>query len=287
LSTSLAVGSFDGIHVGHGEVIRRALDGPGKTVVVCFEPIPRQFFGSRSWRRRLTTPGERRSILGNLGVDRTVVFPFDQTTRSSGPMEFLTELEVIGRFERLVVGYDFHFGSDRSGSAGVLEDWTGSIGAELTVVPPVERSGEPVKSERIRRLLEKGLLEEVRPLLGRNYSVTGPVGRGKGFGRSLGFPTVNLVSPWCKMLPPAGSYVARIRFGEESRPAAAFVPSGNHCCLVEAFVPEWEGDLYGELAEMEFVSFMRPPRRGAGNEELTKLIKNDVEHVMEVSEEWQ
>ncbi len=285
MKRSLAVGSFDGIHRGHTEVVLEAMKGPGTAEVVCFEPIPRQFFGIPSWRRRLTTPGERRSILGNLGVDRVVVFPFDLRTQSSGPLDFLAELEGIGRFERLVVGYDFHFGSDRSGSAEMLGRWAGDSGIELSVVPPVEYEGLPVKSERIRKLLETGCIEDVSSLLGRRYSATGAVGRGRGVGRRLGFPTINLTVPGCKMLPPAGSYVAVARVRGDALPAAAFVPAA-HDGLVEAFLPDWEGEIYGEIAAIEFVSFIRQPEKDAGESELRRLISNDVEHVMEVAREW-
>jgi riboflavin kinase/FMN adenylyltransferase len=284
---SLAVGSFDGIHLGHTEVVLEALRVTGSAELVCFEPIPRQFFGSPYWRRRLTTPGERRSILGSLGIGRVVVFPFDLRTQSSGPLEFLSELEGIGRFERLVVGYDFHFGSDRSGSAEMLQGWALDSGIELSVVPPVEFEGLPVKSERIRKLLETGGMEDVSSLLGRRYSATGPVARGRGVGRRLGFPTINLIVPGSKMLPPAGSYVAVARVRGKNLPAAAFVPAGTHSGLVEAFLPGWEGEIYGEIAAVEFVSFIRQPERGIGERKLGRLISDDVEHVMEVAREWQ
>jgi riboflavin kinase/FMN adenylyltransferase len=283
---SLAVGSFDGIHSGHMAVIVEAMRDSGVADVVCFEPIPRQFFGSLSWRRRLTTPGERRSILGNLGVGSVRVFPFDLRTRSSAPVDFLAELEGIGRFERLVVGYDFHFGSDRSGSAGTIREWAGSAGVELVVVPPVEIGGAPVKSERIRDLIETGGIGEAAGLLGRRYSATGAVARGRGAGRKLGFPTINVTVPGCKLLPPAGSYAAVAHIGGESHPAAAFVPAGDRGGLVEAFLPGWEGEAYGELATIEFVSFVRPPEEDVRDDRLTELIGRDVEHVTEVSREW-
>ncbi len=277
---TIAVGSFDGLHRGHAAVVREALDS-GAADVVCFEPLPRQFFGTPYWKRRLTTPGERRTVLRRLGIDRIIVFPFDERTQSESPQEFLAELEGIGRVERLVVGYDFHFGSGRTGSIEMLRSWTNRLGADLEVVSPVVEDGIPVKSERIRKLLEKGMLIEASNLLGRNYSATGVVGRGHGVGRTLGFPTINVRVPRCKLVPPPGSYVALVGIQHRKLPAAVFVHPGS-VGLIEAHIPFWEGDVYGESAGIEFESFLRGPAKGLSERELKKLIEKDVEKVLEV-----
>jgi riboflavin kinase/FMN adenylyltransferase len=260
--------------------VRAALDS-GAADVVCFEPLPRQFFGTPYWKRRLTTPGERRSILRRLGIDEIIVFPFDERTQSESPQEFLTELEAIGRVERLVVGYDFHFGSGRTGSIEMLRSWTRRLGADLEVVSPVMENGIPVKSEWIRKLLEKGTLVAASNLLGRNYSATGVVGRGHGVGRTLGFPTINVRVPRCKLVPPPGSYVASVGIHHRKLSAAVFVHPGS-VGLIEAHIPFWEGDVYGEPARVEFESFLRKPAKGLPEHELKKLIEEDVERVLEV-----
>ena len=277
----IAVGSFDGLHRGHAAVVREALSGEAAADVVCFEPLPRQFFGTPYWNRRLTTPGERRSILRGMGIDNTSPPSWRTLTQSESPEEFLAELEGIGRVERLVVGYDFHFGSGRTGSIEMLRSWTGRLSADLEVVSPVSEGGTPVKSERIRKLLEKGMLVEASSLLGRNYSATGVVGRGHGVGRKLGFPTINVRIPPCKLVPPPGSYVASVGIQHRKLPAAVFVHPGS-VGPIEAHIPFWEGDVYGEPAGIEFESFLRKPESGLSERELRKLIAEDVEKVLEV-----
>jgi len=284
---TLALGAFDGIHLGHASVIRSALSLDADASVACFEPIPRQFFGGRSWNRRLTTPGERRAAIGAAGVHEVLTVPFDAATVSMSPEDFLDTLMLRMPFGRLVVGWDFHFGSGRSGTPARMERWCTSKGVDSMIVVPFEIGGEPVKSGRIRDLLGRGDLQGCRDLLGRCYAAEGPCARGRGAGRELGFPTLNLRVPACKMLPPPGSYAGLVALEDEGEdlPAAVFVHpdgAGGFRGPVEAHVPGRRLDAYGRAAEVSFVARLREPVRSPSTGELRDLIAGDVEKTLEL-----
>jgi len=283
---TLAIGSFDGIHTGHQAVIRAALLKDRNAVIVCFEPVPRQYFGKGSWSRRLTTSFERARILHELGVKKILLYPFDRTTVNMEPEVFLENLYTMEQFSRLVVGYDFHFGRDRKGSELFLKQWCTLRRIDTIIVPPLEIGDEPVKSERIRNLLENGDVRQAESLLGRKYSVTGVVSRGKGVGRKLGYPTVNVRVPFCKLLPEPGSYTGIVNLDESDRrmPAAVFVP-GNATGPVEAHLINRMENMYGCGITVSFCSRLRGIASPGSMGELSGLIAEDVRNVKKLAEE--
>lgn len=276
----LALGGFDGLHLGHLAIVDHARSLDPDASILCFEPVPRQVLGSER-NVRLTTPGERRKILLQYGPCGIVVHPFDSATQRSSPAEFLDALLSSCRFEKLIAGYDFGFGSGRSGSVRTVRDWCRERSIDLHVMEPVCLEGEPVKSRRIRRLVLEGELARAAELLGRSYYAMGAVSRGKGLGRILGFPTLNVHVPSAKLLPPPGSYAATVEVDGTPRPAAVFLPSGRHG-LCEAHLPGWSGDAYGKAAGIEFRQFLRPPEGGLSRSGLSMRIARDVERVLEV-----
>lgn len=284
---TVTIGNFDGVHIGHRKVIGEALGSGGSAATVCFEPVTRQYFSGDGWRRRLTTSWERYEALRALGMARVVPVPFHEGTVEQDPDEFLSDLLRAESFGRVVVGYDFHFGRNRSGTVEYLRGWCTSRGIDTIIVPPLEMQGEPVKSERIRLLLERGDTEMARRLLGRRYSFTGAVSRGKGFGRELGFPTLNVRVPGCKLLPMSGSYCGIVYSGDGERgwPAAVFVPA-KASGPVEAHVPGMElKGFYGSLMRIELNGKIRDTVRNAGVSELKELIAGDIEVVRRYEEE--
>ena len=280
----VALGSFDGIHTGHMAVLGAALSLDPMATVACFEPLPRQVFLPPGSQVRLTTPSERIRVLGRAGVRSTLAIPFDSRTREAGAEEFLDRLLGLCGFEQLVVGYDFRFGRNRTGNTELLASWCGRAGVGLTVVPEVAEGGGAVKSERIRALIRKASLGEAAVLLGRRYGAVGAVARGRGVGRDLGFPTLNVRVPDCKLLPPSGSYAAGARIADGPLTAAAvFVPALPG--LVEAHLPGWSGDAYSETVEIVFSTLLRLAEKGLDTETLKKRIAGDVERAMEVAQE--
>jgi riboflavin kinase / FMN adenylyltransferase len=277
-----ALGAFDGLHRGHMKVIEEA--GP-ECGVVLLEPLPKQFFAAGEWRKRLTTVSERHELLRSNGINSIITLPFDSVTAGISPGGFAGLLADIGLFDGFVVGYDFRYGAKAAGDASSLEKDLADHRLSLRVVEPEGRGGVPVKSGRIRSLLLKGDLWEAFHLLGRFYGATGVVSRGRGFGRTLGFPTLNLRVPDSKLLPPAGSYAAFAGSGSARMPAAAFtVPEKR---LVEVHIPGFQGDCYGASASVEFVSFLRKPEVFSTRAGLEKKISEDIGISMEVLKEWQ
>lgn len=275
-----ALGAFDGLHRGHWKV----LDNAGKNAgVVFFEPLPRQYFGGNKWHKRLTTPAERYELLQANGICSIITLPFDSFTAGTLPKDFCKLLTDIDLFNGFVVGYDFRFGIGASGTIDELRSNLSAYGLTVTEVSSEDVEGVPVKSEMIRQLLLDGELRKVSDLLGRAYDATGVVSRGKGIGRTLGFPTLNVRVPESKLLPPAGSYASFARIGCTKFKAVAFViPSRN---LIEVHVPELEEDLYGTKVSIEFVSFIREPAVYNENKMLIRAIKKDLERSMEVLRE--
>jgi riboflavin kinase/FMN adenylyltransferase len=283
-SEVVALGSFDGIHIGHLAVVGAALAADPSASVVCFEPLPRQVLSAARFPMRLTTPLERMEALREAGVGPVTALPFDESTRGAEPPEFLDRLRALCGFRQLVVGYDFHFGRNRSGNVERLGKWCAGVGVGLIVVPEVTSGGSAVKSERIRALLRAGALPEAGALLGRRYSAIGAVARGRGVGRELGFPTLNIRVPDSKLLPRSGSYSALVRIeGGAAKASAAFVPDAPG--LVEAHIPGWSGDAYSEMVGIEFLELLRPAERGLDKETLKRRIEGDVERAMEVAQE--
>ncbi len=275
---TVTIGNFDGIHKGHLKVIEKARSF-GDMGLVCFEPVSRQYFADNSWRKRLTTVAERLDILGELGVENIKILPFDTETAEKSPDRFLTELHEWGNFSRIVVGYDFHFGRNRSGTVEYLRRWCTSREIDTIIVPPLECDDEPVKSERIRSLLEIGELRSAGKYLGRHYFVTGVVSRGKGLGKIIGFPTLNVRVPGCKLLPEPGSYAGYVDSSDGIMPAAVFVPD-SATGPVEAHLVDYRaGDVYGSIMKVSFVRKLRNTASSSSIEELKRLIAGDVESV--------
>ncbi len=279
--TRAALGAFDGLHRGHMKVIEAA--GPGGGVVF-FEPVPRQMFGGLSWKKRLTTPAERYELLRDNGISSIITLPFDRVTAVTPPQDFCRLLAGIGLFDGFAVGYDFRFGSGASGGTDTLRECLQQTGLTITVVEPEDVDGVPVKSGKIRELILGGDLSSASELLGRAYGATGVVSRGRGYGRTLGFPTLNIRVPASKLLPLKGSYATFAGIGCERYESVAFVvPERN---LVEVHVPGFNGDMYGARVSVEFKAFIRAPEQVGTEAMLKKLIKNDLKRSMEVLREW-
>jgi len=288
---TITLGNFDGIHTGHLKVIEKARSFDGDACLVCFEPVTRQYFTDKSWSRRLTTVSERAEILGKLGMNKIMIIPFDAETVEKSPDEFLSELLETEKFSRIVVGYDFHFGRNRSGTVEYLYQWCTSREIDTIIVPPLNCGGGPVKSEKIRLLLEKGELLQAEELLGRHYSATGAVSRGKGQGRQIGFPTLNVRVPGCKLLPKPGSYAGYVDTDSGSKPvhAAVFVPERG-AEPVEAYILDHRiGDVYGSAVSVGFRKRLRDVASSVSIEEVKELIAIDVENVRQyamMENEW-
>jgi riboflavin kinase/FMN adenylyltransferase len=272
------VGNFDGLHVGHQEILRivteRAQARRGESAVYTFEPHPRKVLRPADAPRLLTTLEQKLELIDDAGVDVVVVERFDEEFARRSADEFVRDvLHARLRPEEVFVGYDFRFGHDREGSMRTLTELGPHLGFAVTIVPEVTVGGRDVNSTRIRELLAAGSVGEAAELLGRPYRVRGLVVEGDRRGRTLGFPTVNL-APENEVLPATGVYAGRLRVlggergeGEAEWPAVVNVgrrPTFKDAAapvLAEAHVIDWSGDLYGRRVELSFLHHLREERR--------------------------
>lgn len=284
----VTVGNFDGLHVGHREILRivteRARDRDGEAAVYTFEPHPRKVLRPHDPPKLLTTLEQKLELIEQAGVDVTIVEPFDRGFAGQSAVEFVRDvLWARLRPEEVYVGYDFRFGHDREGSMGTLTEMGPHLGFAVTIVPEVTVGGRDVNSTRIRELLATGQVEEARLLLDRPYAVRGLVVEGDRRGRTLGFPTVNL-APENEVLPAVGVYAGHVqvlgRTEAEDMPAVINVGrrptvKPNDPVVVEAHVIDWAGDLYGERVEVQFLHRLRDERRFPDVEALRHQIARD------------
>lgn len=287
----VTVGNFDGLHVGHREILRivteRARARGGESAVYTFEPHPRKVLRPDDAPQLLTTLEQKLELIEGAGVDVVVVESFDAAFARRSAEEFVRDvLHARLRPEEVFVGYDFRFGHDREGSMRTLTELGPHLGFAVTIVPEVTVGGRDVNSTRIRELLAEGRVEEARELLGRPYRVRGRVVEGDRRGRTLGFPTVNL-APENEVLPAQGVYAGGLRvLGErggpgDERPAVLNIgrrPTFKDEAapvLAEAHVIDWSGDLYGQRVELSFLHHLREERRFPDVAALRRQIEAD------------
>jgi riboflavin kinase/FMN adenylyltransferase len=271
----VTVGNFDGLHVGHQEILRIATDRArarrGESAVYTFEPHPRKVLRPDAPPKLLTTLEQKLELIEAAAVDVAIVEPFDRAFAGQSAVQFVRDvLHARLRPEEVYVGYDFRFGHDREGSMRTLTEMGPHLGFAVTIVPEVTVGGRDVNSTRIRELLAEGHVEEASALLGRPYAIRGLVVEGDRRGRTLGFPTVNL-APENEVLPAIGVYAGRLRLlgrGAGEAPLPAVVNVGRRPTvkpddpvLAEAHVIDWSGDLYGERVELAFLHHLREERR--------------------------
>jgi riboflavin kinase/FMN adenylyltransferase len=286
------IGVYDGVHVGHRVVIRAAQDRARelglRCAVVTFEPHPARILRPESAPPLLTLLDHKLELLAEIGVDLTMVVPFDEVRAAETPAEFVEEILVDRLGVRaVVVGQDFHFGKDRAGNLEVLSALGDQYGFEVVGLPLLARPDgtvESVSSTAIRRALAGGDVTTATRLLGRAHEVRGIVTRGDERGRAIGFPTANVEVPNEQALPADGVYAGwYLRPDGVRRPAAinlgrrpTFYEHADHS-LLEAHLIDFDGDLHGEPARIQFVSFLRSEIRFAGIDALRQQLTRDVE----------
>lgn len=281
----LAIGVFDGVHVGHRALIAELARGAhreGATAAAAtFDPLPIQALAPGAPATALSDVRDRIALLPEAGADAVVVFRFDDTFAKLSADEFIDRVRAAGDVRRIVVGPDFHFGHRAEGDVRALR-WRGQRdGFTVEVVRPVEIDGEIVSSTRIRNLLLAGDVEAAARLLGRPYGIRGRVVHGAKRGRALGFPTINLALPRERLLPRDGIYAMWAEMGEGRFKAAASLgvrPTfGGGERVLEAFLLDFSGELYGEEVAVTFVKRLRDEIAFASPADLSAQIARDVE----------
>lgn len=287
----LAIGVFDGVHLGHQAVLRRARDLAGEgaaAVAVTFDRHPAAVLAPDRAPLLVTTPGQRLRALAALGLDAALVLRFDEEFSRRPAEAFIRSLATgFGRLRAVCVGEDFVFGHCRGGDLALLRRLGGELEFAVEGIPPVVDVDGPVSSTRLRELIRTGCLDEAARLLGRPYALAGEVVRGAQLGRRLGWPTANLGIAG-RVTPPPGVYAARVRIVAEDAlqgppwPAAVnigvrpTVATGPARLQVEAHLIGFQGDLYGRELELEFTDRLRDEQRFESVAELQAQVAQDL-----------
>ena len=273
----VAIGTFDGVHLGHREVIA------GADTVLTFEPHPRAVVAPDAAPKLLTSLDIKTDLIAGLGVRELVVIPFDRSFAAQGPQEFIDSVLVEQlQAERVSVGENFRFGK---GARGTPEFLGSRPEFETRVVPLVEVAGETVSSSHIRGLVAAGEVAKAAEFLGGPFLFDGKVVPGDRRGRELGMPTANIVPDDRLVNPGHGVYAA----WAHGRPAAVNVGvrptfETGRGLLVEAHLIDFDGDIYGETLRIAFVERMRGERRFESADALVEQMKKDVLQAREICE---
>jgi riboflavin kinase / FMN adenylyltransferase len=280
----LAIGNFDGVHRGHQAVLGRARDLAKKSGkrsgAVVFEPHPREFFAPDQPFFRLTPLPVKLELLAALGLDETFVIDFGPELSSLSAEAFATDVIAQGLgASRVVVGYDFTYGKGRTGTPKELKALGTKLGFGVDIVEPVADGGVVFSSSKVREHLRQGELEAAAEQLGYWWRVRGRVERGAGRGKGLGFPTANLpLAPGQDIAH--GIYAVRVEHKGHRYQAAGYVgprPTfGGGQPVIEVYLLNFDGDLYGEEIEVEFMAHLRTDATFANGEELAAQMREDI-----------
>ncbi len=279
----VAIGNFDGVHRGHraviGAALARARAAQRPAAALTFEPHPRSFFQPEAPSFRLTSEAAKLRLLAATGLDGAIVLPFDAALASLTAEEFVADI-LVGRFAigGAAIGFNFHFGKERRGSPEFLAAQGKQRGFAVDVVPPFQLDGRRVSSGAVRDALAAGRVNEATELLGYPWFVTGQVVHGDKRGRTLGYPTANLrLDPDCGL--QHGIYAVRVGVGGARYDAVAsfgrrpMFDSG--AVLLEIFLFDFSGDLYGAALDVAFIAWIRPEMNFDSVEDLIRRMDQD------------
>lgn len=282
--TAVAIGKFDGIHIGHRRLLEEILSRRKNGMVSCvftFDPAPAVLFG-QSDGRELTTREEKRLLFERMGVDVLIEYPLNGETAAMPPVVFAAEVlakQMNTRF--IAAGGDLSFGAKGAGDASLLQSLAPKLGFEVKTIDKVCLEGREVSSTYVRSQVESGSMRAVRQLLGMPYPVAGRVVKGNQIGRTIGFPTVNVLPGGNKLLPPNGVYFSRVRYQGRlyrsiSNVGCKPTVTSERVMGVESYLYDFDEMIYGENIEVYLYEFRRPERRFDGVEALQAQLEEDI-----------
>ncbi len=294
--SSVSIGNFDGLHLGHRTIIKR-LKSSASNLVITFEPHPREVISQKKSGFIITTKKEKLTLFEKLGIDNLLILKFDRKLLRMPASNFIRWLLVDNvKPEEIVIGYNHRFGQGASGNFELLVHMGAQFGFRVTRVPPVFVEGFPVSSTWIRNTLTKGGVELASKLLGRPYSIQSYVIPGKKRGTALGYPTANLESSFQKLIPKNGVYAVWVILFQSESGSRRFQPvlDSNHQKLpgmmsigesptfpdspefgIEVHIFDFKGDLLNQSLKVEFMEYLRPNHLFKSSRALKTQLKLD------------
>ena len=288
----LAIGVFDGVHLGHQAVISTSAEHAravnGTPVVVTFDPHPEKILRPEKAPHLLTATAHKIALIRALGVRHLLIIRFDKQFAATEPEEFVQQLVRHSKpLREICVGHEWSFGRNRRGDLELLKKLGAQLDFNVVGIPPVSVGGEIVSSTTIRRAIEAGDLQKAATMLGREYTILGTVVHGDDLGRKIGFPTANL-SAHSEQFPPNGVYFAEATFDGVVYPGVVnlgyrpTVSSGKSDRVLEIHLLDFDRDIYGKDLELRFVRYLRPEKKFENLDALVRQIERDVEQAREL-----
>jgi riboflavin kinase / FMN adenylyltransferase len=288
----LAIGVFDGVHLGHQAVIstsaEHARTANGTPVVVTFDPHPEKILRPDKAPHLLTATEHKIALTRTFGVRHLLIIPFDKQFAATEPEDFVQQLvQHSNPLREICVGHKWSFGKNRRGNLQLLTKLGAEFDFNVVGIPPVTVNGEIVSSTTIRRAVEAGDLKKAAAMLGREYTILGTVVRGDDLGKKIGFPTANL-SAHSEQFPPNGVYFAEAKLDGVVYPGVVnlgyrpTVSSGKSDRVLEIHLLDFDRDIYGKDLELRFVRYLRPEKKFENVDALVQQIKRDVEQAREL-----
>lgn len=288
------IGNFDGLHIGHQEIIRgvidRARDLGSLSAVITFHPHPLSIVAPDRVPPQILTLQQKEELLRGLGVDALLVIPFTHDFSRWTAERFVSEFLVNAlHVKEIHIGSDFTFGAGREGTLEKLKELGGKAGFQVEGVSDVKVRGIRVSSSLVRNAIRKGAVQTVKLALGRDYYVDGKVATGRKLGRKIGFPTVNL-DPINDLFPGNGVYITTSRFASFSRPFSSVTNIGvrptlyeNYATTIESHILDFDSNVYGENVRLYFHRLLRREQQFRSALELTNQIRSDIGRTREFS----
>jgi len=291
--TVVTVGTFDGLHVGHQKIISRmkkiAKENKGDTILVTFDPHPRQVLNSNSIKLKfISTQNRKIELLDKFGIDHMIVIPFTREFAATSSEDFIKDYLINKlKTKKLIVGYDHHFGKNREGNYNKLKSLGNNLGFEVEEIPAQHVEGIPVSSTKIRKALGEGDAQLANKMLGYEYSISGTVITGNKIGRKIGFPTANIdVEDEYKLIAAGGVYACKINVAGKiyygmgnigTRPTV-----GINGLVTEVHIFDFNQDIYGEQITIFFIDRIRDEKKFENLEKLKQQLEFDRIRVKEL-----
>lgn len=285
----VVLGNFDGVHQGHQQLFQVAKEEAKRrgleTVVLSFYPHPTWVIGSHK-KPLIMARREKKQMIEHLGMDVLVEYPFTKTFSNISPTEFFVSLLVRQLKARaVVVGSNYFFGKAQTGSTAVLQTLGKQYGIKVCVVEAVMINKQMISSTKIRNLIQDGQIEDANEMLGHPYTIMGEVMSGKKLGRTIGYPTLNLVADPTRVYPPNGVYATKVKVYDKTylgMTNIGFNPTvSGECKMIETHLFDFNQSIYGEIVTIDFYHYIRPEQKFESIEALQAQLMCDQQSVQD------